>query len=183
MLTNSAWGWFLSDERDRKQGYKVQFYDVHGLDKQRAYNIICLMVGGDPDKFSKLADVSKMPKDRQGECQGDYSNASWSWEKTLTPHIRRPDQPKTKFTVRYVDSEQYQMLARAFRQIKMLEVLADHLSDRYIWRRPIGLEMASCGTPNAHWDISTQKITVCYELAADFAELYRDYGAHQKVKP
>jgi Putative metallopeptidase len=182
-LTNSAWGWFLSDERDRKQGDKTIFYDAHGLDKQRAYNIVCLMVGGHPDTFSKLADMSKMPQDRQESCQGDFSNASWSWERSLAPHIRRRDQPKTRFTVRYVDSDQYQELARAFRGIKMLEVLADHPSDRYIWRRPIALEMASCGTPNAHWDISTQKIIVCYELAADFAELYRDYGAQQKVKP
>jgi Putative metallopeptidase len=183
VLTNSAWGWFLSDQRDQADGTRTPFYDEHGLDRQRAYNIVCLMVGGDPDRFAKLADMSKMPADRQGTCQGDFSNASWSWERSLTAHIRKPDEAKTKFTVRYVDSDQYQALGRGFRQIKILETLAHHLSDRYAWRRPIDLVMTSCGTPNAHWDLATHSITVCYELAADFADLYRGYGAKQKVKP
>ena len=36
--------------------------------------------------------------------------------------------------------------------------------------------MQSCGSPNAGWDPSTRKLTLCYELASDFAELYRGYG-------
>lgn len=182
VLTNSAWGWFLSDQRDRAEGYSTPFYDAHGLNKQRAYNIICLMVGSDPDRFGKLADMAKMPADRQGDCQGDFSNASWSWEKSLAPHVRRPDQPKVKFNVRYVDSDKYQRLARAFRQVRILETLADHLSDRYVWRRPIDFVVKSCGTPNAHYDVATYSLTVCYELAADFADLYRGYGAKAKDK-
>jgi hypothetical protein len=38
------------------------------------------------------------------------------------------------------------------------------------------LEMQSCGHPNARWYLPTHKLTVCYELSRDFAELYRDYG-------
>jgi len=141
------------------------------------------MVGSDPDRFGKLADMSKMPVDRQGTCQGDFSNASWSWEKTLAPHIRRTDQAKTKFNVRYIDSDKYRELGRGFRQIRILETLADHLTDRYVWRRPIDFVVLSCGTPNAHYDVSTHSLTVCYELAADFADLYRGYGAKAKEKP
>jgi hypothetical protein len=36
--------------------------------------------------------------------------------------------------------------------------------------------MQSCGGPNAQWVPSTNTLTVCYELAEDFAELYRAYG-------
>jgi hypothetical protein len=36
--------------------------------------------------------------------------------------------------------------------------------------------MQSCGSPNAGWDPSTRKLMVCYELARDFAGLYRGYG-------
>jgi hypothetical protein len=183
VLTNSAWGWFLSDKRNHAEGTGTPYYDVHGLDKQRAYNIICLMVGGDPDRFVKLANMSKMPADRQGTCQGDFSNASWSWEKSLTSHIRRPDQPKTKFNVRYIDSEKYAALGRSFRQVRILETLANHLTDRYIWRRPIDFIVMSCGEPNAHFDVQMHTLTVCYELAEDFASLYRGYGANAKEKP
>jgi hypothetical protein len=70
VLTQATKGWFLSDARNRKEGIGLAFYDEHGLDKQRAYQIICLMVGSDPDKFSDLADQVKMPEDRQGNLPG-----------------------------------------------------------------------------------------------------------------
>ena len=37
--------------------------------------------------------------------------------------------------------------------------------------------MQSCGEPNARWDLATRKLTLCYELAVEFADLYRTYGA------
>src|SRR5262245_11971183 len=40
-LIQSAMGWFLSHERDRRQGVKLPFYGEHGLNRQRAYQIIC----------------------------------------------------------------------------------------------------------------------------------------------
>jgi hypothetical protein len=177
ILTESARGWFLSEARNKKQKIKTVFYDEHGLDEQRAYNIVCLMVGSSPQKFSALADKTKLPEERQGTCQGDYSNASWSWEKVLTPHIRKPDQPKTEITAVYADSKEYQFLKRSFSQIRLLETLAEHLSDRFVWRGPVGFEMTTCGEPGAHWDLSLRKIIVCYELAVDFANLYRGYAS------
>jgi hypothetical protein len=58
----------------------------------------------------------------------------------------------------------------------MLEIVAHVEATRYVWRRPIGFDVKSCGQPDLHWELSTQKILVCYEMAADFGELYRDYG-------
>src|SRR5882672_7701485 len=49
-------------------------------------------------------------------------------------------------------------------------------ADEFAWPAPFTLEMQSCGFPNARWDLSTHKLTVCYELAAEFADLYRSYG-------
>jgi hypothetical protein len=41
---------------------------------------------------------------------------------------------------------------------------------------PFTLEMQSCGFINAAWVEADHKLTLCYEMAADFAELYRDFG-------
>jgi hypothetical protein len=177
VLSEASTGWFISDERDRKEGITPAFYDEHGLDKQRAYQIVCLMVGSDPDKFSDAANKVQMPEDRQGTCRGDYSNATWSWNTVLKPHLRAPDQPKQTIDSVYGPAEgRLAAIAQAFRTVRLLETLADAASDRYVWRRPITLEMQSCGAPKANWDLANQKITTCYELAADFAMLYRDYG-------
>jgi hypothetical protein len=45
VLVQAAKGWFLDDARDQKEGNTLAFYDEHGLSKQRAYQIICDMVG------------------------------------------------------------------------------------------------------------------------------------------
>ena len=176
VLTQATKGWFLDDLRNQKEGYAMAFYDEHGLDRQRAYNIVCLMVGSDPDKFAELADQVKMPEDRQETCAGDYSNASWSWETALKPHLRAADQPKQKVTVTYGPEGEYAIIAQALKTIGMVEMLADYTANRFVWRRPIGFDVQSCGQPDLHWDLSIQKIIVCYEIAQDFANLYRGYG-------
>jgi Putative metallopeptidase len=183
VLVAATKGWFLDSERNDKEHTTTPFYDEHSIDKVRAYQIVCLMVGSDPEKFSDLADEVKMPEDRQETCAGDYSNAAWSWEMVLKPHLRAPDQPKQKVTVTYGPPGEYASIAQAMRTIGMIELLADYAANRFVWRRPVGFDVKSCGQPDLHWDISNQKVLVCYEMAQDFANLYRGYGMTNVMKP
>src|SRR6516165_10951837 len=177
VLTDAAEGWFMADRRDRKMQDEVAYYDEHGLNQQRAYQIVCLMVGLDGEKFKELAKETKLPQERQDTCAGDYGNVAYSWDLVLKPHRRAPDQPKTKIEVVYGPAEgriaTAQQVARA---IRLLETVAGRAAEDFAWPAPFALEMRSCGSPNAGWDPSTHKLTVCYELAGDFAELYRGYG-------
>jgi hypothetical protein len=176
VLIYATEGWFLSALRNQKENIPLAFYDEHGMDKQRAYEIICLMVGSDPDKFSDLATLAKMPQDRQESCAGDYSNAIWSWQTVLKPHLRAPDQPKQKLTVTYGPAGDYPDIANAMRASGAVELVADTEANRYVWRRPMRFDVKSCGQPDLHWDLQSQTILICYEMAADFGQLYRDYG-------
>jgi hypothetical protein len=176
VVVNAARGWFLSDQRDRKSGVPSTFYDEHGMDLQRAYYIVCLMVGGQPEKFGDLADEVKLPDERQGTCQGDYSNASWSWEQVLKPFKRKPDDPKTKIDVNYAPAGDYETLAALGKKLQILETVAAWLSEDYLWKRPITLEMQQCGSPGARWELDTKKVIICYEIIREFSQLYRDYG-------
>jgi Putative metallopeptidase len=177
VLTEAAEGWFMADRRDQKMGDKVAYYDEHGLNQQRAYQIVCLMVGSDDEKFKDLAKETKLPEERQDACAGDYSNAAYSWDLVLKPHRRPPDQPKTEIEVVYGPAEGRTATAQQVaRSIRLLETVAEHAADEFAWPAPFTLEMQSCGYPNARWDLPTHKLTVCYELAAEFADLYRAYG-------
>src|SRR3954447_9244917 len=131
VVSNAARGWFLSDQRDRKEGVSTDFYDEHGMDVQRAYHIVCLMVGGAPGKFVKLAEEVKLPGERQSTCKFDYSNASWSWDQVLKPHFRKPDDPKTKIEVNYAPTVEYATLAELGRKLQILESVAAWLSDDF----------------------------------------------------
>ena len=47
----------------------------------------------------------------------------------------------------------------------------------FAWPAPFAMEMQSCGRSDAAWVDKTRTVRVCYELAFDFAQLYRAYVA------
>jgi hypothetical protein len=177
VLDMAAKGWFLTDRRDTKTGDTVPYYDEHGLDQQRAYQIVCLMIGtGDP-KYQSLADETKLPKDRQKSCASDYANGSGSWDAALKPHLRKPDQPKTKIDVIYGEGKgDLDVIADGLKSVGMLEAIAENAASAIAWPEPFTVEAQSCGYLNAAWIPDKRKLFLCYELAQDFADLYRGYG-------
>jgi hypothetical protein len=176
VLMEAAKGWVLSSRRDKKEGNALAFSDEHGLDLQRAYNVVCMMFGSDPDKYTKLAEETQLPEERLNSCIQDYSNASWSWDLVLKPHRRSADKPKTAIPVEYKDDDTYAAYAKVLRQMGLLEAFATLASENYSWRAPFAIEATACGEPNAKWDIGTRTLRLCYELAEEFAQLYVDYS-------
>jgi hypothetical protein len=69
--------------------------------------------------------------------------------------------------------------AHLFRSIRLLETLADVAADGYVWRRPFALEMQPCGKSSALWDVKAARLTLCYELGTEFAQVYRAYVVSQ----
>ena len=175
-LAEAAKGWFLNDRRDQETGEKPLYYDEHNLSQQRAYQILCLMVGSDPDKFRGLADKMKMPESRQKTCKRDFAKASQGWNSVLQPWLREPGDPVTKIDVVYGDGKgMFDELANISRSLRFLETVAANSSARYKWPHPLTLKMESCGHPGTDYDDETRIVTICYETPFDFAELYRAY--------
>jgi Putative metallopeptidase len=135
VLIEAAKGWFLADLRDQRTGDKVQFYDEHGLNRQRAYEIVCLMVGSDQDKFKDLAKETTLPVSRQDTCAGDHSNAVYSWDLLLKPHLSPPDRPKTEIDAIYGLAQGRAANAQqALRSVRLLQTVAEHVANDYLWR-------------------------------------------------
>jgi hypothetical protein len=175
-LADAAKGWFFDARRDQEIGDSPLYYDEHNVSAQRAYQIVCLMVGSDPEKFKSLADQAKMPEERQKTCKRDYRKASEAWDAVLAPHLRQPGQPETKINVVYGDGKgMYDVLANMFRSIRFLETVAEHARERYLWPHPWTLQMESCGRPGSDYDTDTRIVTMCYEQAFDFVQLYSAY--------
>jgi hypothetical protein len=183
VLVQAARGLFLSDRRDRKQGEELDFSEVHGLDKQRAYQIVCLMVGSDQEQFKELADWVRMPRDRQRSCANDYEDAKYAWHSLLESHRRADGQPTATIEVVYEAGQgNLERYARSFQSVELLEALSDYASSRYALPRPFKMVMASCGQTNAAWVSSTNTEALCYELADDFFDLYDGYTTNGKVQ-
>jgi hypothetical protein len=177
VLLDASTGCFLSARRDEEIGEIMVYYDERGLDRQRAYQIVCLMVGSDKEQFKGLAEETGLPPGRQNSCVDDYASTSYSWDLVLGPHLRSADQPKTGVGVVYGPAEGgLGGAAQAARSIRLLETVAENVAEVFVWPAPFTIEMKSCGFPNAYWALSEHKSTVCYELAIEFVELYRNYG-------
>jgi len=177
VLADATKGWFFSARRDRKEGEPLAFYDEHSLDQQRAYHIVCLMVGHDPNEMADLAKEMKLPDDRRESCKKDFARASSSWAAVLKPHRRKPDEPKVEIETIYGEGKgELAPFAQSFRTLRLLETVAGFTADDLAWPVPFTLEMQSCGYINARWNDETRKLTLCYELAEDFAELGRGFG-------
>ena len=179
VLVEATKGWYLADLRDKKTGEKPEYYGAHAMNLQRAYQIVCMMVGSNPEKFKELAEITKLPEERQHSCKTDFTFMALSWDTLLKPHLRAPDQPKQKIELTYGEGKgNLEVYARTFRDIRFLETLAEFV-ERFNWPKPFVMEMVSCGEVGANW--RSRKLRICYEMAQDFAELYRDYG--DKLKP
>ena len=152
-LAQAAQGWFLNDRRDQEIGERPLFYDEHNLNQQRAYQILCLMVGSDPVKFKGLADRMKMPEERQRTCKRDFAKTSEGWQTVLKPWLREPGDPETKIDVVYGDGKgMFDGVANMFRSMRFLEAVAANSAAQYKWPRPITLKMETCGHPGTDYD-------------------------------
>jgi len=55
--------------------------------------------------------------------------------------------------------------------------VADWLSEDFVWKTPISLEMQQCGDEvGTRWLPTQKKIIVCYEMIREFVQLHREFG-------
>jgi hypothetical protein len=177
VLIEAAKGWFVSSRR-KDNATAPDFYAQHSFNGRRGVRIACLMLGADRARFGALADEIRLPQDRQRNCGWDYDTATRSWDRALAPFRRAADQPKAQIDVIYGAAEgALAAYAQALRNLQLLETIAAYAADRFAWAAPIVIEMRSCGEPGAKWVIPARRLHICYEMAQDLAQLYRDVGA------
>jgi hypothetical protein len=174
VLLDAAKGLVLSSTRDKKEGTALAFYGAHGLDLQRAYNVVCFMVGSDPEKYKTLAADAELPEGRQEACVYEWKNTSWSWEEMLKKHLRATGQPKVAIKIDYEETEKHAIQARILRHMGLLEAFAANAAEHYVWPNPLTFEARSCGVANARW--RQRVLTLCYELADEFVDLFLGYS-------
>jgi|RhiMetStandDraft_4_1073278.scaffolds.fasta_scaffold15237_3 hypothetical protein len=174
-LMRASTAWFMSARRARRDGEAPAYHEQHGLDEQRAYHIICLMVGSDPDKFKALADEHRLPEERRASCVRDYHVATRSWQRVMGPNMRASGEPKAQVNVIYGEARgSLDGVARSLREIRVLEHMAEFAAEQYRWPAPITIEMRSCGEVAAAWTFKTRTVHVCYEMVDEFVALFNE---------
>jgi Putative metallopeptidase len=146
---------------------------------------VCLLVGSNKEQFKDLADQTNLPEERRKTCElYDFPVASSSWEKALRSHRRGSEQSRQQIEVKYwPGKDELNVYEQTFRTVRLLETVANYAAEEYSWPNPIWLEMATCGESNAQWLPPKRTVVFCYELAHDFAQLYRDFGQEWNTPP
>lgn len=174
VLADAAQGWILSGIAYDSGGDESDYAAGHSLDKQRAYQIVCLMVGMDEDAFRPIANEYRMERDRQDSCYWDYDTVDRSLQGLLGSRGNKSGKG-TEVVVTYHDvGGQLKAAADAFKSSGVFDQVADELRRNYSLREPVQFNAQRCGEANAFYDPETVEVIFCYELMADYMELYED---------
>jgi len=84
-LSGAAW-MYKHDSGARKVD-ESDFADVHGLDAQRLYNVLCMAYGSDPDSYRGLVDKGFLPKDRAEGCADEYAQVGYAVNKLISASL------------------------------------------------------------------------------------------------
>ena len=68
----------------------THFADLHGTPAQRFYNVLCIAYGADKHLFGDdIVEKGYLPKERAEDCENEYRQAAYAYEKLIGPHVDR----------------------------------------------------------------------------------------------
>lgn len=175
-LKDSALGWKLEDEAYGRRNNPSDYYNEHSLDLQRAYQIVCMLVGEDRETFYQTAQEWRIDRDRQVGCRADYQQISRSFEQLLSPFLNATEEARV--TIEYETAgEELSLAYKTLRDSRLLESVAEDLRKNYGLTQDIKITASACGEPNAFYDSSNVEIIMCYELLDDYFTIVSRYMA------
>jgi putative metallopeptidase DUF4344 len=67
----------------------THFADAHGTPAQRFYNLLCIAYGADKQLFGDIVEKGYLPKKRAEDCEDEYKQVAYAYEKLIAPHVDR----------------------------------------------------------------------------------------------
>ena len=172
-LIDAADGWYYNAVKSTGSGVEeFSYYDEHSLDIQRAYAMVCLMVGMDPEAFGETADNYELDADQQESCGYTFQQSLDAWMTLLGPHETSDENVSAPIEVIYEDAGDYEDFAQALKDRGILEHAAQLITESYALPGPVTFRAMQCGEANAYYDPSNSEVSYCYELAEDLFNLY-----------
>lgn len=171
-LIDSADGWYFNAVKSTGEGVdELSYYSDHSLDIQRAYAMVCMMVGKDPEAFAETADAYELDAERRESCSYTFEQAASAWATLLEPH-QVSEAPGAEITVIYEDAGDYAVFADELKSRQVLERAAALITESYVLPGPVTFTATLCGEANAYYSPSESTVTYCYELADSMFGLY-----------
>lgn len=157
ILTSDATAYALSAADSGTAPDESAFADVHSLDIQRYYAVVCLFYGANPDVRKPLAVDLGLPEEKLDSCPGEYEQAAGAWSAVLEGTEPGPDKKGL-------------VMAPGQEGVPLADLLAEEvkaMNEKFGLPAEISVIVADCGEANAFYSPSEKTITMCNEYAQD----------------
>jgi len=85
VLTGAAW--MYKHDASSRTVDESDFSDVHGLDVQRFYNVLCMAYGSEPAAYHGMVERGYLPKDRADGCEEEFAQVGFAVRKLISPSL------------------------------------------------------------------------------------------------
>ena len=179
-LKDAALGWKLEDQFYGGERDESDYYAVHSLDLQRAFQIVCMMVGEDRETFYTTAQEWGIDRIRQATCKDDYRQISRSIERLIRSSPNGSATAKVEIEYERAGTD-LSLAYKTLRNSRLLESVAQDLRTNYGLTQNIKITASRCGEANAFYDKELSEIIMCYELLQDYFNTIERYNALNNI--
>jgi hypothetical protein len=167
-LEDAAQGWIMTGDSYDNHWTDEDFASGYSPDRQRAMQIVCMIVGANQTAFRPVANYYSMHPDRQNSCHFEYELVDRSLRRLLGDAGAGTD-----VNIVYdATSPDLEPAENMLRDSGIMETVATQVRKGYRLDRPLKMTATECGEANAFYDSNTVEIIFCYELMDEFVAMY-----------
>lgn len=162
--------WLASAKTSGLSREQLAWWDEHGIDEQRGFQIACLLYGADPARFAAAADAG-LPEERRQSCVDEAHRNDRAWTRLLADGLRPAGSPPgDPIPVTYEDTTDFATEQAYLMGSGILEAVSSALG-QWTLKPGIAIRAAECKEINAFWDPDGRVLTMCYELVRDYLQI------------
>ena len=64
-----------------------EYADEHSTSEQRAFNLLCIAYGADPELFEDVVKMGGLPDERIAICEEEYEHIAFAYQTLIGPHV------------------------------------------------------------------------------------------------
>jgi len=110
LITGTVYAYML-EVQDTDAPSMEEFADEHSTSEQRAFNLLCIAYGADPELFKGVPALGGLPQERVDICEEEYELISFAYQTLIGPHID-PELAKKVFDRTWLPEKTSRMLSR-----------------------------------------------------------------------
>ncbi len=144
--------------------YEPVFWDTHGPDQQRYFNLVCVFYGANVDARKDVAQELGLPEVRAEWCYTEFGQAYDSWGAALDNITSENGGNTIRMGRVERDADGAEVTA------VLIEEEVKALNGEFKLPSRLVVNVEACGEANAWYDPEAKEITMCSEFADDIAK-------------